>query len=87
MVLVRMLKRKDAASVVVAVVVGFIIYAFLSTIAEPLADKLVSRNPSLVSGDWQTQYLFPAVLAAIELVALEVLSRIYIWAGSLSGKK
>lgn len=79
MVVVSMLKRKDAASVVVAVVVGLIIFSFLSSVTDPLASSISSRD---TAGDWQNQYLYPTVLAALELIALEILGWIYIWANS-----
>jgi len=78
MVLVRMLKRKDAASVVVAVVVGFIVYNFLNGVVEPWASDLSSKTTSTVGGDWHDQYLYPSLLAALELLVLEVLCWAYV---------
>jgi hypothetical protein len=78
MVTLRILKRKDAASVVVAVVLGFVVYAFLSSVAEPLAREL-SGNSVTATGDWHDQYLYPTVLALLEIVFLEVFAWAYVW--------
>jgi len=83
MVVVRMLKRRDAASVVIAVAVALILYALVSAVSDPLASNLSDRNPVPVS-DWHTQYLYPVVLAAIELIALEILGWIYVAVHSLA---
>ncbi|MBX4197609.1 hypothetical protein KW801_03595 [Candidatus Saccharibacteria bacterium] len=79
MILVKVLKRKDASSVVVAVAVGLVIFTFVSSITERLASRLSSRNPQPVV-DWHSQYLYPLVLAVLELLVLEILGWLYVWA-------
>lgn len=87
MVLVKVLKRRDASSAVVAIAVGLITFSFVSAVTEELASKISSRNPSPVGGDWHSQYLYPLVLAILELLVLEVLGWIYVWtAGSMKKK-
>jgi len=86
MVVVKMLKRRDAASVVVAVVVAMILYALVSALSDPVSSSLSDRNPSPVS-DWHSQYLYPIVLAVVELVVLEVLGWVYVWVNSAFRQK
>lgn len=86
MVLVKVLKRKDASSVVVAVAVGLIIFSFLSTVTGPLAAEISSINPQQV-GEWRNQYLLPFVAAVLQLIFLEVLGWIYVWAAGSMKKK
>lgn len=85
MVLVKILKRKDAASVAVAVVVGLIIFSLLSTISSPLASEITATSPRQVE-DNTDLYLFPLVLALLELIFLEVLSWIYVFGMALTKK-
>jgi hypothetical protein len=86
MVTLRILKRKDAASVVVAVVLGFVVYGFLSGIAEPWASDLSSRTTAVAS-DWHDQYLYPVLLAVLEVLVLEVLSWLYVWSVASAKQK
>jgi hypothetical protein len=76
-ILVRMLKRRDAASVVVAVAAGLILYFMLNNLAAPLASRVTSHPITITS--WKDQYLYPLVLAAIELLVLEVVGWLYVW--------
>ena len=85
MVTVKVLKRRDAASVAVAIVVGLIVYSFLSAVTNQLASNISGRVPQ-VTGDWQTLYLYPLVLAALQLIALEILLWLYAWSGSMMKK-
>lgn len=84
MILVKILKRKDAASVVVAVVVGLIVLSLVSSISGPLANEIIEQSTS-PTGDFSDVYLFPLVLAAVQLLVFEILARIYtLVAGSMS---
>jgi Na+-driven multidrug efflux pump len=85
MVLVKMLKRHDGSSVVAAVVVGLILFTFVSSISSPLAQKLSDTSMSSVT-NWHTQYFNPLILCVLELVALEILGWLYILVVG-SGKK
>ena len=85
MVLVKMLKRRDGSSVVVAVAVGLVLYFLLNNLSAPLASKVTSHPISVAN--WKDQYLYPLVLAVIELVILEILGWIYIWVNAGLNKK
>lgn len=90
MVLVKVLKRKDASSVVVAVTVGILLVSFLQNFTSRWAAWLSGLQTSQYSsagGDWKTQYLNPAVMLIVELVALEVLGWICVWVAMAFKKK
>jgi flagellar biosynthesis protein FlhB len=88
MVLVKVLKRRDASSVVVAILVAMILFNLVQTITAKWAGSLsgLSNNQyaSYMSPGtgWKGQYLYPVVYALLELLVLEVLGWIYVWASS-----
>jgi hypothetical protein len=85
-VIVKFLKRKDAVSVVVAIVVALIVGQMLNTIVGPWANRLSSVGPHQ-NVDWHNQYLFPLVAAALQLLLLEVLGWVYVGLNSGMKKK
>lgn len=74
---IKVLKRKDAASVVAAVVVGLVLYSLVSTVAEPIAKALDLTSATTAMGEWQVLYLHPVVVAVVALILLEILLWIY----------
>lgn len=86
MVIFKFLKRKDAASVVVAIIVALIISQMLNTIVGPWANRLSSVGPHQTM-DWHTQYLYPVVAAVLQLLLLEILGWIYVWINTGATKK
>lgn len=85
MVLVRVLKRKDASSVVIAVIMAMVLLQVVQTIPAKWAGWLSGLNDgqyvSYTSGTtgWKGQYLYPIIYAVLELLVLEVLGWVYIW--------
>lgn len=79
--IVRVLKRKDAASVIVAVVLAMIVLQFLSQVTVELANTIsgLGEGESYASsgGDWKVTYLLPTVSAALQVIALELLIWVY----------
>jgi hypothetical protein len=79
----KTLKRKDAASVIVAVVVALIISQLLPALTADLTGWLVGTPDKVVlygeefAATWQAKYLTPLVSAALQLLALEILIRLY----------
>jgi len=83
MVLVKMLKRRDASSVLVAILVALIVW-------QPLAEETarLSAKISGVSGGqyaysapgagWKGEYLMPLVSVVVQLLVLEILGWIYV---------
>jgi hypothetical protein len=90
MVLVKILKRRDAASVLVAIVVGFLLVQPLSSETAQLAGKISGLHNGQYPGytfpgaGWKGEYLYPVVQLILELLILEILARLYVWlAGSM----
>ena len=77
MVFIKLLKRRDGSSAVVAVALGFIVASFLISITTSLASRL--SVPHSARTDWHTAYLLPVVQFVLELIALEILTWIYVW--------
>jgi hypothetical protein len=88
MVLVKVLKRRDAASVIVAILLAMII-------SQPLS-MMTGKPASIISGlsgnnnagyfwygyggggGWESQYLFPVVWVILQIIVLEILAWIYV---------
>jgi hypothetical protein len=92
MVLVRILKRRDAASVVVAILVALIVSQPLSQATSPLAGHLSGLNDGqylggVPPGAGSLYYLYLVVWAILQLIILELLAWLYVWAIGASKKK
>ena len=91
--IVKVLKRKDAASVVLAVTIGMILLQLVTTVTPELAGKISGLeegqyvNYSFPGATWQSAYLFPVVSAALQLIALEILVWLYVGVHGLVAKK
>lgn len=88
MYIVKFLKRKDAASVVLAIVLGLILLQPLQSIPMGWASKLVvdsgPENYPPVSiypgdGDWKVTYAYPLLTLIIQLVLIEVGLRLFVY--------
>ncbi|HSW37643.1 MAG TPA: hypothetical protein VLG37_04730 [Candidatus Saccharimonadales bacterium] len=78
MTIVKVLKRRDAASVIVAVVVALILVQLLSATTGELANKISGLKQNRYPGmDWKTTYLLPVVSAVLQLVVLELVAWVY----------
>ena len=93
MVLVKVLKRKDAASVVVAVVVGLVLLQFVTAVTTHPSGWISGLQSGQYASSgapgtgWKGEYLYPTVAAALQLIALEVLGWIYVWVAGAMKKK
>lgn len=93
MVLVKVLKRKDASSVFVAVLVAWLIVQPLMQVTARPAGKLLSLKDgqylsyNYPGAGWKAQYLYPVVQLVLELIVLEVLAWIYILTAASMKKK
>jgi hypothetical protein len=81
---IKVLKRKDASSVVVAVVVALVLYQLLPGLTNELAQTL-SGNDVTVGAGWQVQYLQPVVHAVLQLVLLELV--LWVWTALAASMK
>jgi len=83
MAIVSVLKRKDAASVIVAVVIAMILGPLLTSLTAEVAQMISGlddgQNFSYAGpgNGWQNAYLFPVVWAVSQLLLLEALIRVY----------
>lgn len=89
MVLVKILERKDASSVVVAIVAAMVILQLLGSILVEPASWLSGTHGSHGSygTSFKEQYLFPVVLFVLEFLAFELVVRAYIAISTLVQKK
>lgn len=97
MVLVKILKRKDASSVLLAIVIAMLLQQPLVTMTGKPASIISGLSNSNQGygyfgpgGGWKEQYLFPVVWFLVQIVALEVLAWVVIllgWAAKKSMKK
>ena len=91
MVLVKILKRKDAFSVLVAVLLAMIISQPLTSTTIPLTNKIVANHGSgpygTGVGSWNNKYLFPIVWALLQILILEILGWVYIIGRKLASRR
>jgi hypothetical protein len=83
MVLVKILKRKDASSVLVAILLAMIITQPLNAMTIRLASKISTVSNGVggyggPGGPWKNEYLFPLVWAILQIIILEILAWIYV---------
>ena len=78
MYIVKILKRKDAASVIVAVVLGFILIGTLPSVTNDLATYLagITGTPNL---EWREFVAKPLISAFLQVVVLEAVLRVVIY--------
>lgn len=75
MVIVKILKRKDASSVLVAIVLAFAVSTFLAALTVDLSSKISGLDSEMQAyRTWQEAYLQPAVMLLLQIVFLEVLA-------------
>ncbi len=81
MVLVQILRRRDASSIIIAIILAIIIGQLLSMMTGDLAATLSGLkegeapiyNPP--GAEWKQIYLFPVVSSALQIILLEILAR------------
>lgn len=78
MYIIKLLKRKDAASVVVAVVLGLLLLQLLSALTGELSFYL-SGAEGLKSIGWREDYIQPGVNFILQVVLLEAFLRVAIF--------
>lgn len=85
MEIIKILKRKDAASVIVAVVLSFILIRAVEGWSQRPADWLSGQRST--GGGWNAGFWQPLVMLVVELVVFEIVIRVYTWLTATSGKK
>lgn len=94
MYVVKLLKRKDASSVVIAVWLAFQLMQLTSVVSMKavswltgLGDSTFQNAYSSVASDWRNAYLNPVVSLLVQLVVLEVVVRLVVWVHPMLVKK
>jgi hypothetical protein len=92
MVLVKILKRRDAASVLIAILLAIIIQPVLATTSRLAGNIAGLKSGQYASGvfpgaGWKGEYLYPVVLAILEVILLEILVWTYVLATGSMKKK
>ena len=92
MYLVKVLKRKDASSIVAAILVAMIVSQLLLAVTMRWASWLSGQQNgasgyAVPGSGWKGEYLFPVVWAVVQLLTLEVLIRVYTWSAKSLKKK
>jgi hypothetical protein len=83
--IVKILKRKDASAVVVAVVLGLLVMNAVEAWAERPAAWLSGQT---TSGDgWNTGLWRPLITLLVQLVVFEILIWVYVALSGAKGKK
>ncbi len=81
---IKVLKRKDASSVIVAVVAALIITPLLTSLVGDLSRWISGQSTSGLG--WKVQYLLPVVTAALSFIALDILVWLYVMAHDMMSK-
>lgn len=86
MVITSLLKRRDSSSVIVAIFVAYGLLQLISTLtSQPTAEVMKIfgvENGSQFgypTGDWKVNYLTPIVTFVLQVLALELITRAYIY--------
>ena len=80
MVIIKVLKRNDASSIVIAIALAMIGAGVITAWSTSLTDALVQSGVSDISPDFTDGYVFPALVFVLQLVLLELTLRAVIYA-------
>lgn len=93
MVLIRILKRKDGASLVAGVIIAMIVAQVLPVLTSGVAGRLLGLEDGqytsygFPNAGAAATYVHPVLSALLQLLLLEVIAWIYVWVASGSDKK
>lgn len=83
MQIIKILNRKDAYSVIVAVFLAMILMQLMPSYVGELAQRISGMGSeggfysyTGPGSGWKGQYLFPGVLALLQVVALEIVAQV-----------
>ena len=85
MVLVSILKRKDASSVVTAIVIGMAAWIFVSSFGAPISSWLLGQNTN--THGFKDAFITPIVVLLVQLIIFELVTRLYVAVAPASKKK
>lgn len=78
MYIIRILKRRDAASVIVAVVLAFILTSIVSVLTGDLATYL-SGIEVMGGTEWRENVVRPLIQAGLQIILLEAILRAVVY--------
>lgn len=78
MYIVKILKRKDAASVVVAIALAFVLTYVLTAVTSDLATYLAGIEDATSATQWRENTVRPLIAAVLQVVVLEAILRLVI---------
>ena len=88
MLLVKILKRKDASSVIVAIFIGTMLMQLVQSVTNHWAIKISHVNYGPTYFHWKEDYLLPVVWFVLSVLVLEALCWLYVLvAGSMKTSK
>lgn len=86
MYIIKVLKRKDAASVILAIWTAMQLMQLTAVPTSRLVGKLTGIGDSSFQyyggygvSSWRNEYLSPFISFIVQVVALEVLIRVFVW--------
>lgn len=79
MYIVKILKRKDAASVIVAIILAIVLLNVITAVTGDLATYLSGIDVAAGSTQWRENAVRPAMAAVLQLVLLEAILRVVIF--------
>lgn len=78
MYIVKILKRKDGASVVVAVVLAFVLVYVLTAVTHDLATYLSGIEATATPDQWRENVVRPVMAALLQVIVLEAILRLVV---------
>lgn len=86
MYLVKILKRRDASSVIVAIILALIAFQVIPSLTSDLATFLSGIETS-GGTEWRENVVFPLINAALQVILLEAILRAVVYARPLFVRK
>jgi len=88
MYVAKVMKRKDASSVMVAVVLAIFLATWLPSTVTQLSEwvAMVDKSSLSTSSSFRVEYLQPFAFFVLQVLALEVALRLFVWVRSMSSK-
>ncbi len=69
----KVLQRKDASSLIVAIILGFASLQFVASITAPLTSKILGGEGGLQAAGFKDQYVAPLIALLLQVIAVEIL--------------
>lgn len=88
MFIYQVLKRRDAASLIVAIVIALAIGELFSAVGSSLSIRIIGTGEDYgIGSSWRYMYVQPILTFVIKLIALELLIRLFVYYTARTRKK